>query len=62
MADALIKANKSFDLLILPYARHGYAADSYYMMRRRWDYFVTHLKGGVPPQDFVIKVVPDSRN
>lgn len=62
MADALIKANKSFDLLILPYARHGYAADGYYMMRRRWDYFVTHLKSAVPPQDFIIKIAADSRN
>lgn len=62
MADALIKANKSFDLVLLPFARHGYGADSYYMMRRRWDYFVEHLKGATPPKDFVIKAVPDGRN
>lgn len=62
MADALIKANKSFDLIIIPNARHGYGADSYYMMRRRWDYFVTHLKGALPPKDFLIKAVPDTRN
>lgn len=62
MADALIKANKSFDLVLLPFARHGYGADSYYMMRRRWDYFVEYLKGATPPKDFVIKVAQDTRN
>lgn len=62
VADALIKANKSFDMLVIPNARHGYAADGNYMMRRRWDYFVTHLKGAVPPVDFVIKINGDSRN
>src|SRR6185437_993538 len=40
VVDALIKANKDFDLLIIPNARHGYGRDSNYMMRRRWDYFV----------------------
>lgn len=61
VVDALIKANKDFDLLVFPNARHGYGADSYYMMRRRWDYFVQHLQGAVPPKEFVIKVTPDTR-
>lgn len=56
VADALIKANKDFDLLIFPNARHGYAMDSYYMMRRRWDYFVQYLMGAEPPKEFKIKV------
>ena len=38
VADALIKANKDFDLLMIPNAGHGYGAASNYMMRRRWDY------------------------
>jgi dipeptidyl-peptidase-4 len=62
VADALIKANKSFDMLVIPNARHGYGTDSYYMMRRRWDYFVSNLKGAVPPKDFIIKVNNDTRN
>jgi dipeptidyl-peptidase 4 len=62
VADALIKANKTFDIIVLPNARHGYAGDSYYIMRRRWDYFVTHLLGATPPQDFVIKIDADKRN
>lgn len=56
VVDALIKANKDFDLVIFPNARHGYGADSMYMMRRRWDYFVRHLQGGIPPEGYEIKV------
>ncbi|MDE2406782.1 MAG: DPP IV N-terminal domain-containing protein [Xanthomonadaceae bacterium] len=55
VVDALIKANKDFDLLLLPHARHGYGADSNYVMRRRWDYFVKNLLGAEPPQEFAIK-------
>jgi dipeptidyl aminopeptidase/acylaminoacyl peptidase len=54
VADALIKANKDFDLLLLPQARHGYGADGNYMMRRRWDYFVRHLLGAEPPKEYRI--------
>ena len=38
VVDALIKANKDFDLIMLPNRRHGYGSASNYMMRRRWDY------------------------
>ncbi len=55
VVDALIKANKDFDLVIFPNASHGYGRDSYYMMRRRWDYFVTHLMDAEPPKDFKIR-------
>src|SRR5690606_36845685 len=52
--DALVKANKDFDLLIFPNARHGYSVDNNYMMRRRWDYFVRHLLGAEPPHEYRI--------
>ena len=55
VVDALVKANKDFDLLLLPHARHGFGADSYYVMRRRWDYFVRHLLGVEPPAQFELK-------
>lgn len=55
LVDALIKANKDFDLLIFPNARHGYGTDNNYMMRRRWDYFVKHLMGAEPPREYQIK-------
>lgn len=54
VVDALVKANKDFDLLIFPNARHGYGVDSYYMMRKRWDYFVKYLQGSEPPKEFKI--------
>ena len=55
VVDALIKANKDFDLLLLPNQHHGYGAESLYMMRRRWDYFVRYLLGGEPPHEFELK-------
>jgi dipeptidyl-peptidase-4 len=54
VVDELIKANKDFDLLLLPNAGHGFGNASNYMMRRRWDYFVRHLMGAEPPRDYVI--------
>ena len=62
VVDALIKANKDFDLLIFPNARHGYGQDSLYMMRKRWDYFVQHLLGATPPKEYRITIKPDPRN
>ena len=50
----LIKAGKDFDLLMLPNQAHGYGSASNYMMRRRWDYFVTHLLGAKPPREYQI--------
>jgi dipeptidyl aminopeptidase/acylaminoacyl peptidase len=49
VADALMKANRDFDMLMLPHARHGFGQDGAYIMRRRWDYFVEHLQGNIPP-------------
>jgi dipeptidyl aminopeptidase/acylaminoacyl peptidase len=57
VADALIKANKEFDMLLIPNSGHGYAPASY-VMRRRWDYFVRHLLGVEPPRDYVIPAPP----
>ena len=61
VADALMKAGKDFDMLMLPQARHGFGADSPYIMRRRWDYFVVNLQGTVPPKEYRIgqpRVIP----
>ena len=54
VVEALVEANKDFDLLVLPNARHGYGEWSDYMMRRRWDYFVEHLLGATPPEEYEI--------
>ncbi|HJZ67057.1 MAG TPA: DPP IV N-terminal domain-containing protein, partial [Blastocatellia bacterium] len=45
MADALIKANKRFDFVILPGKRHGYADATNYFFWVRADYFCRHLIG-----------------
>ncbi len=54
VVEALQKANKDFDLVVFPNARHGYGADGLYMTRRRWDYFVKNLMGAEPPKEFKI--------
>jgi len=55
VVDALIKANKDFDLLLLPNQRHGYGSASLYMTRRRWDYFVRYLLGAEPPKGYELR-------
>lgn len=53
LVDALIKANKTFDLLIVPDANHQ-LTDNPYVIRRTWDYFVQNLMGGVAPKNYAI--------
>jgi dipeptidyl aminopeptidase/acylaminoacyl peptidase len=48
VVDALIKANKDFDLILFPNRAHGFGNEPY-MVRRRWDYFVRYLLGAEPP-------------
>jgi dipeptidyl-peptidase-4 len=43
LADALIKANKRFDMLIIPGARHGFGTAQPYFTQRMWDFFAEHL-------------------
>ncbi|PYR73622.1 MAG: S9 family peptidase [Acidobacteria bacterium] len=54
LVDELIKANKDFDLLLMPNRHHGYAAEPY-MIRRRWDYFVRNLLGAEPPPNYELR-------
>ncbi|MFT5935912.1 MAG: dipeptidyl aminopeptidase/acylaminoacyl peptidase [Pseudohongiellaceae bacterium] len=42
VVDALIDAEKDFDLLVLPNSGHGFGNRRYFM-KKRWDYFVRHL-------------------
>jgi dipeptidyl-peptidase 4 len=53
----LVKANKRFDLLILPDADHNLTQHPY-VIRRTWDYFVEHLLGSTPPEDCTIAPPP----
>jgi len=60
--EALEKANKDYDLIVFPNSHHGYGPYSYYMMRRRWDYFVKNLLGAEPPKEYKINYTSDPRN
>jgi len=49
LSEALIRADKEFDLLILPSQRHGYSGQHRkYFIKKRWNYFVEHLRGDNP--------------
>ena len=52
VVEALIKANKDFDMILFPNKRHGYGNMTNYMTRKRWDYFITHLRNEIPPKEF----------
>ena len=53
LAEALVKADKEFDLLILPSQRHGYHGQhAKYFRKKRWNYFVEHLLEAKPIWDF----------
>ncbi len=43
LTDALIKANKRFDMLIIPGARHAFGPAQPYFTQRMWDFFAEHL-------------------
>jgi dipeptidyl aminopeptidase/acylaminoacyl peptidase len=49
LVDALIKADKDFDLILIPGAEHALLGRTHYSYRRTWDYFVRHLHGTEPP-------------
>lgn len=53
LAEELIKADKQFDMLILPSQRHGYEGAYWkYFTKVRWNYFVEHLLRLKPIWDF----------
>jgi dipeptidyl-peptidase 4 len=55
LADALIDANKDFDLIMLPNQHHEYTGRAQtWMTRQRWDYFVRNLLGAQPPAGYEI--------
>lgn len=61
VVDALIKANKDFDLLMIPNAAHGYGDAAQYMTRRRWDYFIRYLAAGTPPVEYEMTAAAATR-
>ena len=57
VVNELIKANKDFDLLLLPNRSHGFGNEPY-MVRRRWDYFVRYLLEAEPPAGYELRTPP----
>ncbi|MCD6333475.1 MAG: prolyl oligopeptidase family serine peptidase, partial [Bacteroidales bacterium] len=56
LVNALIAANKDFDLILFPNRGHGFGGEPY-MIRRRWDYFVKNLMGAEPPKEYEFEFV-----
>lgn len=63
LVDALVAANRDFDLLVLPNRNHDFAAtwgtwqEDPYFTRRRWDYFVEHLLDEPPPRRYRVRAL-----
>ena len=57
VVNELIRANKDFDLLLLPNRNHGFGNEPY-VVRRRWDFFVRWLLGAEPPAGYELKTPP----
>ncbi|MBW2367742.1 MAG: prolyl oligopeptidase family serine peptidase, partial [Deltaproteobacteria bacterium] len=53
LIDALIKANKPYDLMCLPNQTHAAGSEGY-VVQRTWDYFVEHLMGEAPPTEVTV--------
>jgi dipeptidyl aminopeptidase/acylaminoacyl peptidase len=56
VVDALIKANKDFDMIIFPDSPHGLPT---YSVRKIWDYFVRNLAGLEPPAGYEMIAGPE---
>ena len=54
LMDELIRHNQDFDLLVVPNRNHGFSNEPY-VIRRRWDYFVEHLLGLEPPEEYHLR-------
>jgi dipeptidyl aminopeptidase/acylaminoacyl peptidase len=60
MANALIKAGKRFEFVLLPGQRHGYGDMSEYFFWKMGDYFVAHLLGdSSPPPVEMVEMLRD---
>ncbi|MEP6749707.1 MAG: prolyl oligopeptidase family serine peptidase [Bacteroidota bacterium] len=56
LAEALVKADKEFDMLILPSQHHGYSSKyNDYFTKKKWNYFVENLLGVKSIWDFKLK-------
>jgi len=59
LAHQLVRANRDFDLLIVPNEGHLLMMTSAYAQRRIWDYLVRHLLEREPPAQFEMSFAPE---
>jgi hypothetical protein len=53
LAEAFIKHDKEFDMLIIPSQHHGYTGKyNDYFTKKLWNYFIEHLGGQKPLWDW----------
>ncbi len=57
VVEALIRANKRFDFMILPGMRHGFGNMGDYVFWRRLDYFSQHLLGAAPTDTDMVELI-----
>ncbi|MEU0936332.1 DPP IV N-terminal domain-containing protein [Embleya sp. NPDC005971] len=58
LVDALIDADKDFDLLVVPGVEHNFMGRDHYVTRRMWDHLVRHLLGTQPPSGYALRPFP----
>ena len=62
VVDALIRANKRFDFILLPGVRHGFGgAVGDYVFWRRVDYFAQHLLGAPPGGVDIVEITREQQ-
>jgi dipeptidyl aminopeptidase/acylaminoacyl peptidase len=61
VVEALIRANKRFDFMILPGMRHGFGNMADYVFWRRMDYFSQHLLGSAPMDTDMIELTREQQ-
>ncbi len=59
LVDALVKADKDFDFMMIPGAGHGVGDGLPYLIRKRQDFFVRHLHGVEPREVQLSTSIPE---
>jgi dipeptidyl-peptidase 4 len=60
LVDALIDANKDFELLMVPGVGHTMFHREAYVTRRKWDFFVRNLMNASPPAGYELTEIPSA--
>ncbi|QIS10012.1 S9 family peptidase [Nocardia arthritidis] len=58
LAEALVRADRDFELLIVPGADHFGTGYQHYLNRRRWDFLVRNVMGAEPPAGYRLTPIP----